>query len=227
MPRPKSDSREKIIESARVLLRRQGYQGTGLARIIEDSGAPRGSTYFLFPGGKEEIAVAAVREATRDAVELIRSARRDSGTAGEWINRMSRFFATQLEASGFTEGLPVTAVTLDSVPRSAALSEVCRDAYAAWIAELAAGLGEYGVPEERARGVAMLLLATLEGTMILARAQRSLEPFELVTRQLVDLLPDGEAARDRRSRAALAGPGEEMGSEVGGGAGSGRPGGDA
>lgn len=227
MPRPKSDSRKKIIESARVLLRRQGYQGTGLARIIEDSGAPRGSTYFLFPGGKEEIAVAAVREATRDAVELIRTARGECGTAGEWVGRMSRFFAAQLEASGFTEGLPVTAVTLDSVPRSAALSEACRDAYAAWITELAAGLGEYGVPERRARGVAMLMLATLEGTMILARAQRSLEPFELVTGQLVDLLAGGGGERARPSRNGLAEGGEEMGSEVGGGAGSGRPGGDA
>src|SRR6266545_3697904 len=60
MARQRSDSRDKIVESARTLLRRQGYHGTGLAQVIEVSGAPRGSVYYLFPGGKEEIAVAAV-----------------------------------------------------------------------------------------------------------------------------------------------------------------------
>lgn len=191
MPRPKSDSRDKIIESARLLLRRQGYQGTGLAKIIEESGAPRGSTYFLFPGGKEEIAVAAVEAATRDAAMFIRGARQGSSDAREWINRMSRHFARQLEGSGFAEGLPVTAVTLDSVPRSAALSRACRKAYETWLDELASGLVAYGAPEEDADGLAMLLLATLEGAMILARALRSLEPFELVERRLAGLLPGG------------------------------------
>lgn len=194
MARPKSDSREKIVESARVLLRRQGYQGTGLAKIIEASGAPRGSTYFLFPGGKEEIAVAAVRAASRDSTELIRRARQESRTAAEWVSRMSRYFAHQLAESDFTEGLPVTAVTLDSVPASAALSEACRDAYESWIAELAAGLGGYGMPAERTRGVAMLMLATLEGSMVLARALRSLEPFTLVERQIMTLIPGPGAA---------------------------------
>jgi len=61
----KPDTRARIVHSARTLLRRQGYHGTGLAQIIEHCGAPRGSVYFLFPGGKEEIAVADVDDWAR------------------------------------------------------------------------------------------------------------------------------------------------------------------
>ncbi|WP_285704580.1 helix-turn-helix domain-containing protein [Microtetraspora sp. NBRC 16547] len=189
MARAKSDSRVKIVESARALLCRQGYHGTGLAQILEKSGAPRGSTYFLFPGGKEEIAVEAVHAATRDAIELIRQTRRDSRTAAEWISRMSEHFAAHLERSGFSEGLPVTTVTLDSVPASHALSKACREAYESWVDELEQGLVSYGVEPANAKGLATLALATLEGGMVLARACQSVEPLELLKQHIVTLLP--------------------------------------
>src|SRR6185437_10409523 len=53
-------SRAAFIDATAVLLRRQGYAATGLSEIVERSGAPRGSVYFHFPGGKEELAVAAM-----------------------------------------------------------------------------------------------------------------------------------------------------------------------
>lgn len=194
--RSKSDSREKIVESARRLLSAQGLQGTGMAQIIAESGAPRGSTYFLFPGGKEEIAVAAVRAATADSVTFITETRRTSRTAREWVTTMAGHFARRLEASGFTEGLPMTTVTLDSVPGSAALSAACHEAYEAWVTTLEESLVGYGVPAQEAHGLAMLMLATLEGGMILARAYQSLEPLELIQAQILALLPGDDPQRE-------------------------------
>ena len=53
-------SREAFVEATGELLRRQGYAATGLNEIVARSGAPRGSLYFHFPGGKQELALAAM-----------------------------------------------------------------------------------------------------------------------------------------------------------------------
>jgi TetR/AcrR family transcriptional repressor of lmrAB and yxaGH operons len=188
MARPRSDSRRKIISSARTLFRRQGYHGTGLAQIIEHSGAPRGSVYFLFPDGKEQIAVEAVNEWATELEGLIRSAHARSATAVEWLEAMAGHFAEELRASGFTEGLPVSTITLDAVPESAALTRACRSAYDGWIGALADGLTDYAVAEDRADDLAQLILANLEGTVLLCRLYQSTAPLERVKSFLFPLL---------------------------------------
>lgn len=192
MPKPKSDSRARIVHSARDLLRRQGYHGTGLAQIVADSGTPRGSVYFLFPGGKEEVAVAAVDDWSAEVDGLLRRLRADCATGAQWVAAITDHYAGELAASDFTAGLPVTTVTLDSVPGSPALAEACRHAYETWIATLVEGLTAYGVPADRARPVATLLLASLEGGAVLCRAYRSTEPLAQLVPYVSALLPSVE-----------------------------------
>jgi len=189
MPRPRSDTRARIIHSARTLLRRQGYHGTGLTQVIEHSGAPRGSVYFLFPGGKEQIAVAAVDDWAEELDALLHKTRDMSPSARAWITTLAGHFSADLRSSDFTEGLPVTTVTLDSVPASPALTVACRSAYERWLTTLASGLQTYAVPAAQARTLATLLLAALEGAAVLCRAYRSTEPLDSVFARLLELLP--------------------------------------
>jgi TetR/AcrR family transcriptional regulator, lmrAB and yxaGH operons repressor len=202
MPRPRSDSRDRLVHSARTLLRRQGYHGTGLAQIVEHSGAPRGSVYFLFPGGKEEIAVAAVDDWAGELDALLRQTREQSPTARAWITTLAGHFSADLRSSDFTEGLPVTTVTLDSVPASPALTVACRSAYERWLATLTQGLQGYAVPAAEARTLATLLLAALEGAAVLCRAYRCTGPLDSIAARLLELLPDpvadGVPPRSRR-----------------------------
>jgi TetR/AcrR family transcriptional repressor of lmrAB and yxaGH operons len=190
---PKSDTRARIITSARTLLRRHGYHATGLAQIIEHSGAPRGSVYFLFPGGKEQIAVAAIAEWTVEFDRLVRELSAEHGTARAWVAAMADHFANDLRASGFTEGLPITTITLDSVPTSAGLTVACRNAYDAWLTALTDGLVAYGEPAERADRLAKLMMASLEGAAVLCRAYQSTAPLEQIVPFVLDQLPTGSA----------------------------------
>src|SRR4051794_22611266 len=66
MPRT-SDARQRMIESAAVLFRERGVLGTSFTDVVEHSGAPRGSIYHHFRGGKMQLA----EEATRWAGEFI------------------------------------------------------------------------------------------------------------------------------------------------------------
>ncbi|WP_186762871.1 TetR/AcrR family transcriptional regulator [Lentzea tibetensis] len=187
MPRPRSDSRDKIVEAARVLLRRQGYHGSGLAQIIESSGAPRGSVYFLFPGGKEEIAVAAVEVSARTIPELITAAQQESATLREWIDSVVAHFAAELTESQFTDGCPITTMALDTAPASHVLTAALRGAYDAWLAAVAAALHAYSVPGAVVPGLAVTMLASLEGALVLCRVQQSVQPLHDVAAQLTTL----------------------------------------
>jgi len=189
----KSDTRARILASASVLLRRHGYHATGLAQIIAHSGAPRGSVYFLFPGGKEQLAVAAVGEWTAEFERRIRSLHAAHDTARGWVKAMADEFAGELRASGYTEGLPITIITLDSVPASAALTVACRTAYDAWLDALTEGLVAYGALTEHAERLAKLMLASLEGAAVLCRAYQSTAPLEQIVPFVLEQLPTGSA----------------------------------
>ncbi len=190
MARPRSDSRHRIVASARTLLRRQGYHGTGLAQIIEHSGAPRGSVYFLFPGGKEQVATEAVSEWAAEIATIIERTRVASSTAREWVSTMAEHFAGELRESGFTEGLPVTMITLDSVPGSGPLTEACRKAYDTWLAAVADGLVEFGVPAGEANTLATFMMSGLEGAAVLCRVYESTEPLDEVVSLVLTLIPE-------------------------------------
>ena len=161
---------------------------TGLAQIIKHSGVPRGSVYFLFPDGKEQIAVEAVDAWADNLEEWIRDLHARSPTACEWLEAMTDQSAERMRDSVFTEGLPVTTIMLDSVPESEALMRSCRSAHDGWIAAMADALKDYGFAEGEADGLAQLILANLAGVAQLCRVYRSTAPMEQVKTFLSPLL---------------------------------------
>src|ERR687898_2195200 len=112
------ETRERMIRAAAGLFRRRGYDGTGLNEILERSGAPRGSLYFHFPGGKEELAVAAITEVGTTLGSGMEALLTSSDDAGEGIARVIDFLADDLERSDFRGGCPIAAVTLDGAGQS-------------------------------------------------------------------------------------------------------------
>ncbi|MCA9793885.1 MAG: helix-turn-helix transcriptional regulator, partial [Candidatus Eremiobacteraeota bacterium] len=55
--------RTKMIEAAARLIHKQGYHATGLAEVVDKSGAPRGSIYHYFPRGKNQLVEEAIEAA--------------------------------------------------------------------------------------------------------------------------------------------------------------------
>ncbi len=172
------DSRKKTILAAARLLRRHGYRGTALSDILEESGAPRGSLYFHFPKGKEEIAVAALTLAARMVRQTISEAATTSKSADEFLIRISRGMAMNLERSDFRDGCPIAPTALEMSGSSAALTAGARDAFQGWEEEIATGLRLFRFEPESARLLATAALSQLEGALLLARAYQSVEPLQ-------------------------------------------------
>ncbi len=183
MPR-RTDARERAIRSAARLFQRQGYHGTGLAQILEESGAPRGSFYFHFPQGKPELAVEAVREATRDVEALVTAARERARDPAQFLRRLARGLARWLEETDYAEGCPVAAFTLEGIPEFPPLEAACVEAYARWKDDVVAVLEDALGRNTRSEGLATLVVAAFEGALLMGRTQRSVAPVETVGEHL-------------------------------------------
>src|SRR6185437_4349017 len=107
-------SRKAFLDATGVLLRRQGYAATGLSEIVERSGAPRGSLYFHFPGGKEELAVAAMERTGEQLRRAIATLMTAPGGAGEAVSGLIGALAAGLAASDYRDGCPIATVTLET-----------------------------------------------------------------------------------------------------------------
>ena len=62
------------MDAARELFRQRGYYATAFSDVIEQSGAPRGSTYDHFPGGKRDLAREAIAAAGDEREEMVAKA---------------------------------------------------------------------------------------------------------------------------------------------------------
>jgi TetR/AcrR family transcriptional regulator, lmrAB and yxaGH operons repressor len=170
-----------MIDQAVVLLASRGPHGASFNEVLQASGAPRGSLYHHFPGGKDELILAAMDAASRRAAELLEPFRgRPADQAAEAFIALWRAVLIQ---SKLEAGCSVLAVTVAS--DSPELRGRAGRIFRAWRELLASLLGEGGVATGRAQGLAASLISACEGAVALARAEHSLEPFDLAAAEQV------------------------------------------
>lgn len=169
--------RQKMIERTVVLLAKKGLQGTSFAQVLEESGAPRGSLYHHFPGGKDELVLAAVSLAGDQAMAVLE--RRVGRPAPDIADAFIGLWRLVLTRSDFGAGCAVAAVTVAA--ETPALRQQAGDVFRRWRERLAELLEAGGVPKGRGPAMAASLISACEGGVILARGEHAMEPFELVT----------------------------------------------
>ena len=171
-----------MVVSAALLIRERGASATSVADVLEHSGAPRGSAYHYFPGGRPQL----LREATDYAAGYLAERLERAGSALDVFDALYERYRRVLVTSDFRAGCPVVAVTVDS--DATELHEHANAAFARWRDILADRIEAEGAAGDRARELALLIIASVEGALVLARAQHDVEPYDAVYRQLRALL---------------------------------------
>jgi TetR/AcrR family transcriptional regulator, lmrAB and yxaGH operons repressor len=172
-----TDSKGKTLTAAVKLFRQQGYHGTALQDILAAGGSPRGSLYFHFPKGKEEIGGAALTLAGEAIRQAIAKAAEASENAEMFLARLVRGMASDLEKSDYREGCPIATTALETAAQSEVLGAATRNAFQKWELEIKRALFRFGMPAGDADLAATMVLSQLEGALLLARTYRSLEPL--------------------------------------------------
>lgn len=176
----KTDTRTRMIETTARLVQKHGLHGVSLSDILTASGAPRGSLYFHFPGGKNELVLEALRAGIEEATDALRGCLADASSPAEGIHQFFLVTARELSESDYTFGCPVAAIVLDRPDVESELARTCQAAFDEWTRMYRDALVAAGLPSARAGSLALTVLASLEGALLMARSEQSAVPVEEV-----------------------------------------------
>jgi TetR/AcrR family transcriptional repressor of lmrAB and yxaGH operons len=194
MKNSKLSTRERMVQATCELLEAQGYHATGLNEILQRSDTPRGSLYYYFPDGKEELAVEAVERQGKFIEARLREDMAAFANAGDAVRalfyKLANFaISTHCHALG-----PITAVALESSATNERLRQACSQVYVNWRAVFEAKLLACSFAPAEAASLAFAILSAFEGASTLARTTKSAEPLQQMGDQLHFLLSAKQGA---------------------------------
>jgi AcrR family transcriptional regulator len=177
--------RERMVISAALLIRERGAHATAISDVLEHSGAPRGSAYHYFPGGRTQLLCEAIDYAGEHVGAIISEA----GGGLELLDTLIDKYRRQLLDSDYRAGCPIVAVSVEAGEepdreRMAPVIERAAAVFDRWSKLIAQRFVADGIPPDQAGELAALATAAIEGAIVLARVRRDLAPLDAVYRQL-------------------------------------------
>ena len=195
-----NDTKDRMIEATARLIQSRGPHGVSMNDILSESGAPRGSLYFHFPGGKKSLVLAAMQAGIQEATEILKKTLREANNPADGIRAFFEAAATEMVESDYAFGCPVAPVILDAPGIGSELATACRAAVDEWTHLYRDALAEAGLADNRAERLAVTIVAGLEGALIMARGSHDPAPIREVGDELATMI--GQALGAERSKPA-------------------------
>lgn len=180
-------SRDKLIHAMADALQRKGLHGVGLSEILAQTGLPKGSLYHHFPGGKTQLAVAAIdcisAQFDRFFSRLFSQQQPPLHALQQWLNGA----IAQLENSQFERGCPLATIALESGATDIDIRAALQRSFTALRQVLSSQLQLHGYAAQPAHNLAALFVALYEGGLLQARVANSSAPLKAAIQALFDL----------------------------------------
>ena len=178
-------TRARLIRAAVGLFRRQGVAGSGIGAICARAGVTKGVFAYHFPGGKEDLVVEAIAHNRRDVQGALGEIGASNyASLGAMVEACFAGYAEVLRAKGSDFGCPVAASIVDSSSVSPHVRSAAREAFSTW----RSGLQAFDADRVRSDDLDSLVLAALEGAILLSRAEDDPDALVRVGRSLRTLL---------------------------------------
>ncbi|RHX83826.1 TetR/AcrR family transcriptional regulator [Leptospira stimsonii] len=188
-----SVSKERMVRAMALSLETRGYNGTGLNEIVALSKSPKGSIYFHFPGGKEDLAAQAITTSGRELGAMLRSLLESSKTTASGIGAIFKALERKLIETDFSQGCPVATTASETASYSNPVSEACKTVFAEWKEEFEEFFIRTGWERKKASELAISILCLLEGAILLSRTNRSSDPMKSAAKSAKILIQQGES----------------------------------
>ncbi len=179
-----SDARANILLTMARLIEKQGYHATGVNEIIRESGAPKGSVYYYFPEGKEQIGAEAILESGKVIAGRLRGLLDQFPSPAEAVQRFLIRMAENMESSGFGSGSPLTTASIETAMTSEPINQACRDAFELILSAFKDKFLAGGCTEIQATELALYVTTVVEGGILMSRTYHQAEPLRLAARHL-------------------------------------------
>jgi TetR/AcrR family transcriptional repressor of lmrAB and yxaGH operons len=187
MPR-RTDSRSRMISAAAQLFREHGYHATAFSDVVQASGAARGSIYFHFPGGKQELAREAIVLAGDEIEQMVALAAGLSDGPGSFVRALGDMVAARLEGSDYRSGCAIATMVLELAPQNEELSNDFEKVFERWRQALARQFEKWGIVAGRATGLSDLVMSVFEGALVVSRAARRIDSFAAAIEALAEFV---------------------------------------
>jgi TetR/AcrR family transcriptional regulator, lmrAB and yxaGH operons repressor len=182
-----------MLVSAAEVLRERGAAGLTIDEVLARSGAPRGSVYYHFPDGRNQILTEALQYAGEAITEVIDEAAQKGGMY--LVRQFVEFWEDLLVESEFTAGCPVVAAAIGSADGEPQLTTVAGGIFRHWRDALTRAFVADGFDGSDAASLAIMCIASLEGAVVLCRSIRSVDPLREVAQQVEFLIKSREFVR--------------------------------
>jgi TetR/AcrR family transcriptional regulator, lmrAB and yxaGH operons repressor len=177
----RSDAKQRMVLAAWQLIRERGYHATAISDVLERSGAPRGSVYFHFPGGKPQLAVEAAEAHAHEQVQYIDRAAGQADSAAGLVEVYLDLAREGMRSSDYSRGCGIAPLVTEAAQQEAAeVGDASRRAFSVMTDRLAFHFVDFGLDSASARQLADAVLAGVEGALVTSRALRSPSPFDAV-----------------------------------------------
>lgn len=184
-------TRDRIVKAATVLFQNKGYHATGLNEILRKSNAPKGSLYYYFPGGKEQLALEAINQTKifiektiRERLELIEDpAESIKNSIEEMADNLN---AGEDEKLSFrsTKKVSINLIAMETATSNETLRKACDSAFNTWQNVYAQKLIDGGFEIERAKNLSLIIQTMIEGAIIMSLTKKSDKPLIEIANQI-------------------------------------------
>lgn len=176
------ETKQKMIEVMSGLLEETGYEATGLTELGKETGTPKGSLYFHFPGGKDELTNLALLHSGNQLNLFFQSVLNNSDSPSQAIKQVFHALETRIVSSNYKKGCPIATTAMETSGSVPIVSNVCAEVYSLWLKTFENYLIEEGYTSRLAKNLSLSLLSLWEGALLLAKLQKSPEPLRVAAK---------------------------------------------
>nr|MBC9201239.1 TetR/AcrR family transcriptional regulator [Paenibacillus sp. PL91] len=174
----KPNTRQNILDSASRLFFTKGYHATGLSQIINESKCPKGSLYYYFPNGKEELALECIACTKAFVIERWKTKFAAFEDPSDAVQAFVHDMGEDAEKYDFQGYMPFSFwMAVETSAISEKLRAAGQDVFASWQAVISDRLIVAGMDKARAEEVSVVVVSLLEGALILALTKRDKQPL--------------------------------------------------
>lgn len=184
----KIDTRDKFIKTASRLFKVQGYHATGLNEILKESEAPRGSFYYHFPNGKEELALEAIKLSSETIQRDIKNTLEQFPDPIQAIQIQIEKIAEFVTEKEKIEDLSISLLALETYSSSECLRKACELAFVSFENIYVEKLIQTGFTEKKAQELSMVIQSMIEGAITISLTKKNGTPLLAVAKQISILL---------------------------------------
>ncbi len=179
-------TKENLIRTTAKLIRQQGVNATGINEILSAVGIPKGSLYHHFPGGKDELVIAALHHSKDYLAQRFKAAMKGKASVEKGLEAVLDDYADTLQKSNYSSGCPMATVALEAAGNNEAIRQACNEVLDYWIESLVAYFKYKN--SKAGKKEATEFMTRLEGALLIAQIQQSDKPLRVLKGQITEII---------------------------------------